>query len=68
MADDESSPHVIGFPADDEADDVRWLATLIQALRAQVSVSDHPEVRAILDEAYGAAQAVAQGGGASKPH
>ena len=68
MADDRHPPREFAFPAGDQADDARWLAGLIQALRRRVDVVRHPEVSAILAEAQRVAQAAAERVGAHKAH
>lgn len=61
MADDDTPPSSFAFPADSEAEDARWLASLIHALRAHASVTGHPEVAVALADAFDAARSLAQG-------
>lgn len=59
MASTDVPPLASTFPADDEVEDARWLASLIAALQVHAKRHGHPEVVAALDPALDAAQAIA---------
>lgn len=68
MTDERRPPRESAFPAGDDANDARWLADLIQALRGRLDGVTYSEVSAILAEAQRAAQAAAERVRAGKAH